>query len=263
MSNWQPDADIGNIPFIFDVARGKVPGVTYERKFGSIDAVQVAVPADVWQYGATVGAEEYTWSADGVADIDRVSSSSAADVDNVIITGLDIDGYEVTQTVKLEGQTPVALPTPLWRVNRVENGNGADYQGNIYVFVDSAVTLGVPDIVTNVRGYIKLGDNQTLQSMYTSPRGKRAYLMSTEVSISKSGGATAVACNFKGYIRLFGGVFKVKDQYDLLSSGTSRHSNYNAVWGPFPGRSDFKPYVEVSANGVGASWAFTVLLVND
>ena len=111
-SNWSPPAGVTNLPFQFDVARGAVPGVTYNRKFGSIDSIQAVVPADVWQYGSTVGAEEYTWPADGTAPIDRVSSSSALDTNNVIINGLDINGVDTTQTLMLTGQTPVVIPTP-------------------------------------------------------------------------------------------------------------------------------------------------------
>lgn len=260
MFNWDPPDDLV-LPFILKVAMGNIPGVTYERKFGAIDSIQAATPADCWAYGVTPGAERYTWSDDGVADIDRVSSSSALDTIDVRITGLDIDGYLVSQNITLTGQTPVALTTPLWRVNRVENNNGSPLAGNVYVFVNGATSGGVPTDVTRVRGYIKLGDEQTLQTIYTVPKGKTAFLMGSEVSISKTG-VQAGTINFAGFIRLFGKVFKVKDQYDLVSTGTSRTLFNSPMWGPFPELSDFRPRVTASTSGMGASWSFTILLIN-
>jgi hypothetical protein len=261
--NWQPRLEHYNLPFIFDVARQAVPGASFERKFGSIDVLKADEPTDVWQYGETIGAEKYTWSADGVADIDRVSSDSALDVSSVRITGLDVEGYQVVQDLTLTGQTPVALTTPLWRVNRVENNGSANYAGNIYVFVNNAVTGGEPNDPTSVRGYIELGDNQTLQSVYTVPKGKIAYVLGSEISLTKDGGVTAASVRLKTKLRAYGGVFKTKYNYSISSSGTSRSTHNPPMWIPVPELTDIEPGVIATADNLGVSYAYTVLLINE
>lgn len=259
--NWEPSDRIENrLPFVFEVARGAVPGVSFERKFGAIDDVDAGSPYDVWKFGSTSGANEYTWS--DTADIDRVSSSSALDTHSVRVTGLDADGYEVIQSVILTGQTPVALTTPLWRVNRVDNDNSEDYAGNIYVFVNGATSGGVPSDVTSVRGFIAVGDNQTLQTVYTVPKGKIAYVLGSEVAIIKGLGTTT-SVSYKTKLREPGGVFKVKYNYSLASAGTSRSTHNAPMWIPVPELTDIKPEITVTADNTGVSYAFTVLLVNN
>lgn len=249
--------------FLLEVAKGNVPGHRIERKFGSIDAVQAATPADVWEYGTTVGAELYTFSPDGVADIDTMSSSNAGDTEDITIDGLDSTGTRVIQTKAANGQNQVSLDTALWRVNRAYNSNGTDLLGNFYIYVNGAAPGGVPSTVTDVRGFISIGEGQTLQSIYTVPLGETAYFVGLETSLTKGTGATAVSANLRGRTREFGKVFRTQDEFNLLSSGTSRDSNPLPAPLPFQARTDFCPIVDVSANGVGVSWAYTMILVED
>ena len=249
--------------FLIEVSKGNVPGHTLDRKFGSIDSIQADTPADVWEYGVTSGAERYTFSADGVADIDTMSSSSGSDTVIMTIIGLDADGEPVTQSKALTGQTKVTLDTPLWRVNRAYNSNGIDLVGNVYIYVDGAITLGVPNDVTTVRGYVSAGEGQTLQTIYTVPAGFTAYFMGLESSITKGVGATVVTANLRGRTRDFGRVFRTQDEFTLISSGSSGRVLRFPIALPFAAKTDFCPIVDVSANDVGASWAFTILLVQD
>ena len=120
------------------------------------------------------------WSVNGnetyVSDnlIDRVISSSTSDTQEVTIEGHTIEGAGVdakftfvVQAVTLNGQTPVALTTPLARVSRVNNNNGAEIVGVVAVYQDSAVTNGVPDDVTKVHINIPLGFQQSFKAATT------------------------------------------------------------------------------------------------
>jgi hypothetical protein len=251
--------------FLLEASRGNLPGYSIERKFGSIAAIQSSTPTDVWAYGITPGAESYTFST--TADTDRMSSSNAGDAGlEVTIVGLDMDGVEVSQTVALDGTdatTPVALPTPLWRTNRAFNSNGTDFIGNIYIFVNGATTGGVPNVVTTVRAYIPIGEGQTLQAIYTVPVGKTGYIQGLETSLTKAGGSTAVGGNFRGRTREFGKVFRTQDDFDLISTGSSNKTYNFPVPLPFPERTDFVSTVNVTNNGAGASWAFSIILIDD
>lgn len=253
--------------FLVEVARGNIPGYSFNRKFGSIDSVQAATAADVWSFGITSGAEIYTFSADGVADIDRLSSDSSADTDiDIVVEGLDVNGDEVIQTIAtdaVDGQTPVALTTSLWRVNSAYNTNGTDLLGNLYIFVNGATTGGVPNTVTDVRGHIPIGEGQTLQSIFTVPNGQTGFLYGRETSLTKGLGATAISAELRGRAREFGKVFRTQDKFALTSSGSSNQPYNFPVPLAFPGKTDLVPNADVSANGVGISWAYTLLLIDD
>lgn len=258
----------GNTPhvysdFLLAISQGNIPGYQIARKFGSIDSIAAAIPADVWEYGATSGAEKYTFSDDNVADITTLSSSHNSDIEAITVIGLDITGAEVIQTKNLSGQNKVTLDTPLWRVNRAFNSNHNNLLGNVYIYTDTAISAGIPIDVTTVRGYISIGEGQTLQAMYTVPLGKTGYFMGLETSLTKGTGATAVGANLKGRTREFGKVFRTQDEFNLLTSGNSLKT-YNFPFPlPFLSLTDFVPTADVTANGVGVSWAFTLILIDN
>jgi hypothetical protein len=247
--------------WILEVSRGNIPGATIERKFGSIDAIQASTPANVWEYGVTAGAETYTFST--TADIDTISSSSASDTVEMTIIGLDSSYNEVTQNATLNGQNKVTLGTALIRVNRMYNNNGTDLVGNVYCYVDGTITLGVPNTVADVRAYVSAGEGQTLQMIYTTPNGKKTYILGIETSITKGSGATAVTANFRGRTRESGKVFRTQDEFNLMSNGTSNRVYNLETPLCFPGKTDFYPIVDVSANDLGASWAITIVTIDD
>lgn len=245
------------------ISQGLVNGRSIERKFGSIAAVQASTPADVWEYGVTPGAEIYTFSDNGVADIDTISSSNSSDSVAITIEGLDVNGTLVSQNATLDGQNKVTLSTPLWRVNRAFNSNSTDLVGNVYIYVDGAISSGVPDVVTTVRGYISAGNGQTLQSVYTVPAGKTAYFVGIEASLTKGVGATAVSALFQGSTRAYGKIFRIQDEFNLISTGTSSKTYNLPLPLPFSERTDFCPRVNVSANNLGVSWAFSLILIDN
>jgi hypothetical protein len=120
------------------------------------------------------------WSVDGNETyistnlIDSVVSSSASDTQEVTIEGHTIEGSGVdakftfvVQAVTLNGQTPVALTTPLARVSRVNNNSSTEIVGVVSVYEDSAVTGGVPNDVTKVHIDIPLGFQQSFKAATT------------------------------------------------------------------------------------------------
>jgi hypothetical protein len=250
-----------NTNFYLDVAKGKVPGHTFIRKFGSIAAVATSTPTDVWEYGITSGAEKYTFST--TADIDTMSSSNGTDDEVITIEGLDGDYVLVIQSKALDGQNKVTLDTPLMRVNRVYNSNGTSTLGNVYVYVDGTISTGVPTDVTTVRGYFSIAKQQTLQCIYTVPAGLTAYVMEYQASITKGGSATAKNADMSGNIREVGKVFRVQDEFSLNSTGSSYKSAVFPLPLPFPEKTDFVCTVDDVSAEIGASWSLTIMLVDN
>jgi len=60
----------------------------------------------------------------------------------------------------------------------------------VYVYTTGTTTVaGVPQVAdqANIRGYVNMADQQTLQGVYTVPLGCRAYIKGIEVSITHAG----------------------------------------------------------------------------
>jgi hypothetical protein len=244
--------------YLLEVAKGNVRGHSIYRKFGRIDAILATTPADVWEYGITTGAEEYTFST--TAAIDTISSSNAADNELLYVEGLDIDYKTVIQTINLNGQNKVTLATPLFRFNRAFNANGTNFLGSVYIYEDTAIVAGSPTDVTKVRGFISANGQQTLQGVYTVPAGSDAYLyeLKTAMGGRKSGFAT-----YEAFLRPVNGVFLIKDTHDLTATGTSYRTDVFSAPRKFPAKTDFKPKITVDTNGIGFSIAFVLVLVEE
>ena len=126
-------------------------------KFGKSADLSANGTSTVW----TVGGHE-VYVNDNL--ITHISSSSAADVYEVLLechtvsgTGQDAKFSFLTQTVTLQGQTKVALPTPVARVSQVFNNNGVELVGRVTVYEDVAITAGVPNDPTKIHIDIPAG----------------------------------------------------------------------------------------------------------
>ena len=126
-------------------------------KFGKSADLSADGTSTVW----TVGGHE-VYVNDNL--ITHISSSSAADVYEVLLechtvsgTGQDAKFSFLTQTVTLQGQTKVALPTPVARVSQVFNNNGVELVGRVTVYEDVAITAGVPNDPTKIHIDIPVG----------------------------------------------------------------------------------------------------------
>lgn len=121
----------------------------------------------VWTVG---GMETYVQSN----TIDSISSSSALDNEEILLechtvtgTGADQQFTFLVQTVNLNGQNRVALPTPVARVSRVYNNNGTNLAGAVYVYENTAIVGGVPSDFTKVHAQIPLGFQQSFKAATT------------------------------------------------------------------------------------------------
>jgi len=159
------------------IAAGDVTDKTFVHKFGQ--APEFATnngEVTIWDGADKSGIDEmtYTWST-SVA-IDSISSSNDNDTQEVQIQGLDADLNLVIQTATLQGQTRVALSTPLIRVFRAKNSDTVDFAGYIYVYENTTLSAGVPVDTSKVRLVIQGANNQTLMALYTIPIDKTGYM---------------------------------------------------------------------------------------
>jgi hypothetical protein len=241
---------------------GQIEGFSVQDKFGANPIIEPATdPEDIWEFGGV-----YNYDTAGTAPIQYISSSDAADNQTISVLGLDIDGYEVAQEIVVNGQTNVVLPTPLWRVYRMENesDDGNDVQGILYCHTDPTPTNGVP-LDANVRAIINNGQNQTLMALYTIPRGKVGFLYRGELGIQLSGGTSALAdyARFHYESRRRGKVFKIKKAIDCIVGGSSTYQDSRSFPDIIPDLTDIRLRVQEVSTDMGVWGAFDILLVDE
>lgn len=190
-------------PFDLQVARGQITMHKTLFKFGN--------NADI------NGTQETIWSQGGlyvyptVATVMKVSSTSADDAGTgtgartVVVSGLDANYNEISETVTLTGQTAVLTTNTFIRVFRSfvnTAGSGGTAAGTIYVGTGT-VTAGVPATIYAV---ITLGENQTQMALWTVPAGYTLYVYSGKFSTAGSNSTHSMLGKFM--FRPFGGVFR-------------------------------------------------------
>jgi hypothetical protein len=194
--------------FGLQVARGQIPYHKQVYKFGQNAVVGNSVET-IWSQG---GLYSYPPSATTMT----VSSSNTNDTSagtgarTVLISGLDGDYDEISETITLNGQTAVTTTNSFLRVNRaivLTAGSGGVNAGIIYVGTGT-VTSGVPaNIYTTINGD---GTNQTLQTFWTVPANYTAYIHQTNISTGNSSNTPAVLKTLL-LARPHGGVFNTKE----------------------------------------------------
>ncbi len=165
----------GKKTFDLDMLLRQTDAYFYIRKFGKIDETILTTKQDIWNINSSpdftaITAYNFIDTAGGVP-LFAVCNNAAAD-QLVIVTPLDTTGEQVEVPIILNGQTPVPL------------GGGVNYTrhqtsslltlksnpcpGDVYIYAGTA-TLGVPDDVTKIYGFILQGENRTQQGIYTIP----------------------------------------------------------------------------------------------
>lgn len=173
----QPDVVSGS-DFLSNIGFNNVLGYSRAVALGNNPDIDTGAHEDVWSVGGL-----YPWMAAATAL--EVVSSSANDAvagtgaRTVLVVGLDANFNPVSQTVTLNGLTPVALPTPLLRVNSaviMSAGSGEVNAGNIDV---RRVAGGT------VQCRLPAGYGISRQSIYTVPAGSTLQVLALVLGINR------------------------------------------------------------------------------
>lgn len=207
--------------FALEVAQGRVPGHSLVAKFGHVPAVAANVQSSIWDYNDGL----YVWPT--VGSILTLSSTDARDTAlgqgarTVKITGIDdATRNEISETVILNGLTPVSTVNTYYRLYRMQVLTAGDLEmnlGQLYAGTGT-VTLGEPANVWSQITYDAIygvGENQTLQANYTVPMDKTGYLTRLYYSGTTTNNKEIEVWL---YARPVGGVFNVKYR-SMLQAG--------------------------------------------
>jgi hypothetical protein len=235
--------------FQLGVASGDLsPSYKQVYKFGQNQSVGNSIET-IWEEG---GLYAYPPSATTMT----VSSSNANDTSagtgarTIQIFGLDGSYNEVSETITMNGQTPVTTSNSYLRVNRglvLTAGSGGANAGIIYVGTGT-VTSGVPaNVYTTINGG---GLNQSLQAFWTVPAGYTAYIYQINISTGTSSATPAILKTLL-VVRPFGGVFNTKE---VITISNGNHlQNYT-----FPIKVTEKSDIEFRAESSSPSVSFDV-----
>jgi len=170
-------------PYTYAIAEGDIPEHDGLLKFGTRETVSAGVESTAWE-GPT---NRYVYMT--TAQRLYVVSTSAADdgagigIRTLTISGLDADYNEISETVTMDGITPVLTDASFLRVFRAFGATC----GTSYTNVGTISILNNAQTVT--QAIINPLDGQTLMTMWTVPIGKTAYLVKGSVSTSSNKGA--------------------------------------------------------------------------
>jgi hypothetical protein len=186
-----------------------------------------------------------------VSSSDANDTSAGTGARTIEISGLDGDYNEISETIILNGQTPVTTTNSFLRVNRgivLTAGSGGVNAGIIYVGTGT-VTSGVPvNKYTTINGD---GTNQTLQAFWTVPAGYTAYIYQSNFSTGRTSSATPAVLKTLLVVRPFGGVFNTKE---IITISNGNHlQNYT-----FPLKITEKSDIEFRGESSSASVSFNV-----
>jgi len=134
-------------------------------------------PVNIFGFNRDVGtAFETLWNDSGSyvypssASVLSVISSSASDTMSVLISGLDFDYVEISETVTLIGTSAVSTTQAFFRVNSAVILSGSNV-GNISASIGGTV-----------HGWIEAGQGATQACLYTVPAGKSLYLLRIDLT---------------------------------------------------------------------------------
>lgn len=174
-------------PFGLQVSRGQIQGHTAMQVFGYNPDIDTSEES-VWPDGGTIPHPT-------VASILNIVSTSAADASagtgarTVFVGGLDGDYNVISETVTMNGTTPVATTGSYLYINQfyvVTAGSGEVNAGEITAKVS-----------TTLYDMIATGYNQRTTAHYCVPAGYTAYLVTGLVTAGQASGSTSVTAFLK------------------------------------------------------------------
>ena len=170
-----------DIDFFLAVAKGDFTGYSKISKFGRNPGVKSADYESIWD-----GSNLYPWPTAAetlsVVSDDADDTSAGTGARTVEIEGLDSSWNVLTETVTMNGLTPVVTTGLFLRVYRarvVTAGSTGTNEGTI-TMTNTTSSNVIAQISVDNSGF-----GQTLMAIYTIPAGKTGYLISLDFSSSK------------------------------------------------------------------------------
>jgi hypothetical protein len=160
---WRSITQVGTYePFELQVARNQIQGHDHLDLFGYSTVVGSTAYGPLWE-GLTSAGGNYPFPS-SAGTISVVSDSASDTAVTVVISGLDANFAKQTESVVLNGTTPVVTTKSFLRIN------------NVTTIAGNAVGNMTFTRASTVIAKISAGLGQTQMSVYTVPAGYTLYL---------------------------------------------------------------------------------------
>lgn len=241
---------------------GLIDDETTVIKFGHNPNISTSAREEINEFGnltRLTAASTYTVVSDASADDDTTGTGAW----KVVLVYLDANYAEQSETITLDGLTPVVSTGSGLRLIRAyctECGSGGENAGNIAI---TATTGGT------TQGYIQATDGQTHQVAYTVPAGYTGYILGAQVSLNETaGGALKEATAFvEGWVRLYDEnstnnyqTWRSLYQVNINNHGVGVANLSQPTLAPIPEKSDIKMDAVVGVNDTELTARLFILL---
>jgi hypothetical protein len=217
------------------IANGDMLNVDHIHKFGYNPAVST-IYEDIWSRSGKIVFE----TSAAAATIDSNLSNVGC---QIVIEGLDGNYDQVSETVTLDSNGDATTTQTFLRINRA--------------FVSgSTATTNVVRIQINGsnQAQIDVAHQQTMQAIYTVPRGHTAFFQSLSVGLQSKDKDAEVRLN----VQEFGGVERTRDYLSFSQNFIEKHY---PVPLKFPEKSDIKLQAKITGADTLVSGTFDIILV--
>lgn len=185
---WETYTHINSESFLYNIALGKIPGYVTEFVVGDNPDVGMSTQELVWDQGGF-----RVTPPEGSSIF--ASSSNAADTGlTMVITGLDENFDRFISIVVLNGQTTVQFTSGIpnginWIQGAIIVAGNAPIGaiGDVFVYLTSTTTGGIPDDVTAIQMKIIAGNNFGRLASFMVPTGQIA------ITVALRGGTDSVS----------------------------------------------------------------------
>jgi len=230
-------------PFELQMARGQIPGHSFNHKFGAVPQMSINTTGTIWDINDTL----YPWSAFNTAGTLSVARASASDADKTItIVGLDANYNEISENVTLTAASGNLTTKSFIRVYRA------------FMFNGSATNVGDINVTKGGTTVLRItaGKGQTLMAIYTVPANYTAYLTQSVMTIQDGGDATGDM-----FVR-YGGetAFRIGHTFEVASS--EYHYGFSVPI-RLPEKSDVDIRAAVRSNNARVTAAFDIILIKE
>lgn len=183
---------LGTRDYGLEVSRGRIAGVTVIEKFGHAPAGVQTTATDIWILADATPTQQI-YIAPTAARVHAIVSTSTSDASagvgarTVRVSGLtDWDTAEVTETVTMNGTTPVNTANSYVIINRMKVLTSGTTNINVGTITATAATD------STISGIIAIGDGQTQQCIVGIPSTQSLYLLDITGSINDNAAQTRI-----------------------------------------------------------------------
>lgn len=213
-----------------------------------------SVPEDIWSGG---GLYPFMTAATSLELVSSSASDASAGTGarTILVSGLDINYVEQSDTVTLNGTTAVDLPRQYFRINQIMVLTAGSTESNV-----GTITLR-DDGGGTTRGLIMPANGISRQAVYTVPANHTLSVHSLFASLNRSN-AIAKDITIAFSFRSFAGVRRQTLEFSISNNGPYRHDGIPGII--MTEKTDFSlRTVYTGSNDVDVTGAFLGILINN